>query len=230
VLVTSTARVAALVAAGQMAAASGPAVVLMKGVMRAMLMKKLRLAAGTVVVLAALGMVGFAHQAAGLMGAAQAAPPEKPVNELEALRKENELLKLNLQIVLEKVRTQEGELQTARKDLAARDANISGLQLSTIVNRNPLAPDLRFSTLQPFNMNTSGLWLQPYLGPNTMIYQGLSAAPTLTLPSPKDPVSDATKEAESAVKALREAKDKEGRQRAAEALEKAMKKLKEGLK
>jgi hypothetical protein len=42
--------------------------------------------------------------------------------------------------------------------------------------------------------------------------------------------SDPVKEAEAAVKALREAKDKEGQRRAAEALEKAMKKLREQLK
>jgi hypothetical protein len=46
------------------------------------------------------------------------------------------------------------------------------------------------------------------------------------LASPGDAVADA----ESAVKALREAKDKEGQRRAAEALEKAMKKLREQLK
>src|SRR6185295_9024154 len=52
-------------------------------------------------------------------GAAQAAPPDKPKNELEALRRENELLKLNLEVVLEKVRAQEAELQSVRKQLAA---------------------------------------------------------------------------------------------------------------
>jgi hypothetical protein len=41
--------------------------------------------------------------------------------------------------------------------------------------------------------------------------------------------SDPVKEAEAAVKALREAKDKEGQRKAAEALDKAMKKLREQL-
>jgi hypothetical protein len=49
-------------------------------------------------------------------------------------------------------------------------------------------------------------------------------------PLNRNTVSDATKEAEAAVKALREAKDKEGQRKAAEALDKAMKKLREGLK
>ena len=59
-----------------------------------------------------------------------AAPPDRPLNELEALRKENELLKLNLLVVLEKVRAQEAELHAVRKDLAAtkicRDFRLSG--------------------------------------------------------------------------------------------------------
>jgi hypothetical protein len=52
-----------------------------------------------------------------------------------------------------------------------------------------------------------------------------------TCPTPsQDPVADTATEAENAIKALREAKDKEGQQRAAEALDKAMKKLREQLK
>src|SRR5581483_7022591 len=120
-----TARAAALIAAGQLTAASAPAVLLMKGVMKAMLLKKLRLAIGTSVVLLALGLLGLAYQAAVTPGSAQGAPPEKPVNELDALRKENELLKLNLQIVLEKVRTQETELTNLKKTVATTNANVS---------------------------------------------------------------------------------------------------------
>jgi ribosomal protein L29 len=39
------------------------------------------------------------------------------------LRKENELLKLNLQVVLEQVRAQEAELQTLKKQVAAVKTN-----------------------------------------------------------------------------------------------------------
>jgi hypothetical protein len=46
----------------------------------------------------------------------------------------------------------------------------------------------------------------------------------------RDAIPDAAKEAESALKALREAPDKEGQRRAAEALDKALKKLREQLK
>src|SRR5262249_12917276 len=116
-LVMSTARVAALVAAGQVAG-STPAGPLMKGGMKTMLMKELRLAACVVMVLVGLGAGGGGYQAGAGAGVAQAAPPDKPVSELEALRKENELLKLNLQVVLEKVRAQEAEVRGLRKELA----------------------------------------------------------------------------------------------------------------
>jgi RNA polymerase sigma factor (sigma-70 family) len=111
-LVWSTARASALVAAGQ-AAASAPAVILMQGVLKTMFLTRLKVAVGAVVVVAALGAMGLAYQAGAGPAAAQAAP-QKPVNELEALRKENELLKLNLQVVLEKVRAQEAELTALR--------------------------------------------------------------------------------------------------------------------
>ena len=113
-LVNLTAKAAALVAAGNTAAVSTTAVLLMKGVMKAMLMKKLRLVAGAVLVAVALGAIGLGFQGGNGSGSVQAAPPDKPRNELEALRRENELLKLNLEVVLEKVRAQEAELRELR--------------------------------------------------------------------------------------------------------------------
>jgi RNA polymerase sigma factor (sigma-70 family) len=59
-LVNTTARAAA----GQLTAASAPAVLLMKGVIRAMLMKKLRLAALAALVTTALGAVGLSYRPA----------------------------------------------------------------------------------------------------------------------------------------------------------------------
>ena len=115
-LVNLTAKAAALVAAGNTAAVSTTAVLLMKGVMKTMLMKKLRLVAGAVLVAVALGAIGLGFQGGNGSGFAQAAPPDKPRTELEALRRENDLLKLNLEVVLAKVRAQEGEI----RDLKAR--------------------------------------------------------------------------------------------------------------
>src|SRR5262245_40132165 len=107
-LATSTVRAAL----GPMTVAT-PAVVLMKEVMKAMLLKKLSLTVGALVVLVALGTF-LGYQPGGGPGPVQAAPAEKPPSELEALRKENELLKLNLLVVLEKVRSQEAELREIR--------------------------------------------------------------------------------------------------------------------
>ena len=188
VLGMSTARAAALVAGGQMAVAT-PAVLLMKEVMKAMLMKKLRFAIGTMMVLVALGAVGLCYQAAGGFGSAQAAPPDKPRSELEALRRENELLKLNLEVVLEKVKAQETELRTLRGQAAS-------------AQRLLYTNDIR------------------------QAYDSLLASKAFGEAVASDPLKDA----ESALKALREAKDPEGKRRATEALEKALQKLKQQAK
>jgi hypothetical protein len=96
----------------------------MKGVLNAMFVKKLKLMVGAVVVMAALGVVGLAYREGTTSGTAQAAPPDKPLTELEILRKENESLKLNLQIVLEKVRS----LEAAVSDLRSRQPGATGGQ------------------------------------------------------------------------------------------------------
>jgi RNA polymerase sigma factor (sigma-70 family) len=206
-LVGSTAKVAVLMAAGQVGGVSTTAALLMKGVMKAMLLKKLRVVVGAVVVLVALGAVGVGYQAGG-PGSAQAAPPDKPQNELEALRKENELLRLNLQVVLEKVRAQENEIHGLRKEVAARDLKAKGLWAgkADIDLDNDGSLDLIVAN--------GGLWR---LNPDGNI---------IVQPLPQDDLAGAAKEAEAALKALREAKDKDGQRRATEALEKALNKLK----
>jgi RNA polymerase sigma factor (sigma-70 family) len=264
-LVMATAKAAVLVAAGQLAAGATPAALLMQGVMKAMLLKKLRLVVGAVMVLVAFGAVGVGYRAAGGFGAARAAEPDKPVNEVEALRKENELLKLNLQVVLEKVRAQEKEIAGLRKDLAGMTdaaANMQG-RLTKLYNPALITSDtinLQGPTAGTYFIRDlsgrQGAWTFPAYSANltttpnvyaTLEYQ-IHPWVGLFQPSPlpqtnlilnevyaeqavqQDAASDAVKDAECAVKALREAKDKEGQRRAAEALDKAMKKLREQLK
>src|SRR5262249_43313183 len=128
-LAASTVRAAALVAAGKAAAAGAPAVALMEGVLQTMLLKKLRLLAATLVVLASLGVGGLAYRASGQQAALAAQAPQeraKPRSELEALKHENELLKLNLEVVLEKVRAQEAELRSLRGGSRASDPTKAG--------------------------------------------------------------------------------------------------------
>jgi RNA polymerase sigma factor (sigma-70 family) len=195
-LVWSTARAASLVAAGQLAAASTPAALLTKGVLKAMFMAKLKATVATVAVVMALGASGLVCYC----GAGQAAPPAKPASELEELRKENELLKLNLRITLEKIRAQEAELVALKgqpnKDTAAVDLNLD----STVLTLDYVIPR-RVHLIDPQSL-------------------------TVTLATPADPVADA----EAALKALQAAKTPEEKRKAADALECALKKLKEQLK
>jgi hypothetical protein len=114
-LMRATVRAAVWAAAGHLAAVSGPVALLTRGVLRAMFLTKLKIAAGVVLLVAALGAGGLAYRPTGAGAAPVQKPaPGKPSSDLEALRRENELLKLNLEVVLEKVRAQEAELRTLR--------------------------------------------------------------------------------------------------------------------
>jgi predicted DNA-binding protein (UPF0251 family) len=106
-LVWSTAHAATLVAAGQFVGVSVSAVRLMKGAMKTMFLAKLRTVIGTSVVAVALGLGGLIYNAELVPGGAQAADEAKPKSELEMLRKENELLKMNLRVTLEKIIAQD---------------------------------------------------------------------------------------------------------------------------
>jgi RNA polymerase sigma factor (sigma-70 family) len=190
-LVVATARAAVWVAAGRLVAVSTPVAVLTKGVLRTMFLTKLKVVVGVVLVVAALGAGGLAYRPEG---AAAAPPPAraqgKPQSEVQALRRENELLKLNLEVVLEKVRAQEAELRTLRGQAkaAATDEAVARLVSLAKVQRVALVLDAFRAT--------------PDLG----------------------------QQAETALKALRAAKDNEARGRAVEALDRALRDLREQLR
>ncbi len=112
-LVSSTVKTVLLLAAGQLAA-DMPAAVLMKGVLKTMFVTKLKLAISVVMVVTVLGASGLVYRAAGQPAPAEKRADTKPRTELEKLRRENELLKLNLEVVLEKVRAQETELRALK--------------------------------------------------------------------------------------------------------------------
>jgi RNA polymerase sigma factor (sigma-70 family) len=132
-MVSKTAKAAALVAVGRWAMISASVAVLTKGALKAMFMAKLKVVGGVLVFTAlTIGLLGAVYSPAG----AQNSPPAgKPANELEALRKENELLKLNLQIVLEKCRTQQAELRAfkERPQAAMVDLDVDSLIQGTKV-------------------------------------------------------------------------------------------------
>src|SRR5262249_8537808 len=120
-LVLETVRAATLVAAGQLATVTTPAALLTKGVLKTMLMTKLKFAVGMLLMIAVLGATGVAYRVGAQAPPTDSPRVEKPRSELEALRRENELLKLNLEVVLEKVRSQEAELRALRGPRGAAD-------------------------------------------------------------------------------------------------------------
>jgi RNA polymerase sigma factor (sigma-70 family) len=195
-LVVSTVRVGVRVAAGQAVAVTVP-VSLSKEVVKTMLVAKLKLAVGAVMVAAALGAGGVAYQVSGPR-TAQAAPEAKPPGELEALKKENELLKFNLQVVLEKARALESDVRALKEQVKTAKA-----PNNTVFNPAPYTVDaLTFPSQDLVNFSVT--------------YDTFSSAH-----------QGAVQQAEAALKALREAKGPEARRRAADALEQAVKKLKE---
>src|SRR5262249_50290916 len=142
------------------------AVALMKGVLQTMFFKKLKWAVVAVAVVAGLGVGGVAYQGGNSTARAQA--PPRPVSELEKLRRENELLKLNLEVVLEKVRAQDSELRAMKAQAQAPGVVWKYVDVPVVVK--------------------SASWKDWRAEPKTT-----------------DPLT----EVESALKALREAKDKE---------------------
>jgi RNA polymerase sigma factor (sigma-70 family) len=192
-LVASTTKAALLVAAGQTAVAATPAAVLMKEVLKTMFLAKLKTVVATAFILVALGVGGLVYRASGEPAGG------KPLSEIEALRKENELLKLNLQVVLEKVRAQESELQDLKKQ-------VHGAKLSS-ADEERYRSSLRLSEVQ-------------FDGPNhEMHWNVISQNKELN----RDPVQVI----EAALKALQNSADKDAPKHAAEALEKALKLLKQ---
>jgi RNA polymerase sigma factor (sigma-70 family) len=113
--VQATARAATLLSAGQ--AVATPAALLMEEVLRAMLMTKLKVYVAMALLIVLLGG-GLAYQAAGQ------APPSgaRPLTDLEVLRREVDILKLQMEVMQAKVRAQEAELQTLRAQVKAPPA------------------------------------------------------------------------------------------------------------
>jgi RNA polymerase sigma factor (sigma-70 family) len=230
-LVWSTARAAALVAAGQLTAAPGPAVLLMREVIQTMFLTKLKLAAGVAVVVAALAAGGLAFQAVGQDRLPQ--QPEKrsdaggrPLTEVELLRREVDILKLQMEVVQAELRSLKGKAGAgARPSWGTRPDNIP--------QPTPLwkpAGDVRPKVGQggpPPQDVGPGKGPEPagadQLAPSSPEKYGPGRPSLSNLRSAPDPLQ----EAEAALKKLRQQPDD---QQAVDALEKALKRLKERAK
>jgi RNA polymerase sigma factor (sigma-70 family) len=214
-LLASTAKTAVLVAAGEGTAVSASISILMKGVHKAMFIAKLKLALGAVMIVTALGASGLVYRAAGQSAPAEKRGDSKPRSELEALRRENELLKLNLEVVLEKVRAQEAELRALRGDGSSNRKTEGGREADVKKAAEAARSDLL-------------MWQERAAWSQRMARRGY--------------VTDAQAEAdqarlESARRALRtaeiqlrEARDTDAQRRALDTLEKALKELRGHLK
>jgi RNA polymerase sigma factor (sigma-70 family) len=116
--VHATARAATLLSAGEAVAVATPAALLMKEVLRAMLMTKLRIYVATALLAVLLGAGGLAYRAAGQAPRSGA----RPLTDVEVLRREVEILKLQMEVMQAKVRTQEAELRRLREQVKAPPA------------------------------------------------------------------------------------------------------------
>jgi len=224
-LAQTTARAAAIVAAGQVAGVSAPAIVLMKGVIKAMLLKKLRLTIGLVMAAVAVGAVGFACRPGDAWGqqpnAAAQGTAAKPPSDLEGLRKENELLKFNLQVVLEKANNQEKELKQLRSQASLGNNTFNSNALATVLSNDNLSTDALIGKVE-YNVP---------LIVHSIKTGGVAGITNQSTDQPMGPVpAVATDQVDAAVKALREAKDKEAQRKAAEDLAKALQKIQQQIK
>jgi hypothetical protein len=104
-LAVTTAHKAVLVATGELSAITNSVIVLMKAGVSAMFIAKLKTTVATILILAAVATGGLVYSGGGEC---------KPRSEVEALRDENELLKINLRITLEKIRALENEIASLK--------------------------------------------------------------------------------------------------------------------
>jgi RNA polymerase sigma factor (sigma-70 family) len=212
-LVSETVRVATR----QLAAVAPPVALLMKGVLQTMLMTKIKFVLGMLLTVAVLAGTGLAYRAGAQVQPTDKPRVEKPRSELEALRRENELLKLNLEVVLEKVKTQEAELRALRGvEERSKSAELEKrARVSEALKRVKEAKETQAKTLESLRRAQEAATERARLN---RLKAGEEA---------KKRASDAAvKRLEGTLKALRTAPKFEGQQQAVEALEQALRQLK----
>jgi RNA polymerase sigma factor (sigma-70 family) len=230
-LVSSTVHAAAAVAAGSAAVAVTPAAALMNEVNKAMLISKLKVYVAMAVVAVAVGAGGLAYRAAGQDTAADKKGGPRPLSEIELLRKEMEILKLQVEVLQERVRAQGAELRALQGRAAPQRAEVPGLAPDVNALGGALAGVPLGNATIPLPQVAAGVPLVAPLPANRAAPVNLApAAGTAVAPNPAAirPAQrniDPEQEIEEAYEAFRKAPAGRAKQRAAEALEKALKKM-----
>jgi RNA polymerase sigma factor (sigma-70 family) len=209
-LAISTAR-AAVLAAGQMLTAGAvPARVaaLTEGIIKTMLLTRLKSFVAVVfVVIASAAAIGLAHGTSAAK-AGPAGDQQRPsVDDLEALRLEVEALRLEVGALRKGIHATQERVKTLEAEVHAGRRNDGGEALPKGAHQVPAAgPEA--NALHSLASQELAAWTK----------YAFRAQPA------DDPLADA----EAALKAIRAARDRESHQRATDALEKALKWLKEG--
>jgi hypothetical protein len=234
-LAVTTVKAAALVAAGRTAGVVTPAAVLMNEVLRAMLMTKLRVYGAAALVAVVLGAGGLAFRASGQdrlppRGERRPDAGDRPLTEVELLRREVDILKLQMEVVQAELRSLKGKAGAGAKPAY-------GVPADNVPSYPPYAKPAPDAAPNPNPFGGAGSKPPPTYAPDKVAAPVREADPALApvvnekfgtrevnrLPSARDPLQ----EAEAALKAIREARDPDEQRRAADVLERALQRMRE---
>jgi RNA polymerase sigma factor (sigma-70 family) len=253
VLVRATVQAVMVVAAGQAAAVATPAVALMNEVLKAMLMTKARVTTALALAVALLGGGALVYQAAGQDRPVETRAAARPLTEVEILQREVAVLKLQMEILQEKVRTQGEEMRSLRGRVGGtpggkgpgtpgmggtgQPGSTSPVPVTTPSGFPPATSEVPV-TLPDSPVPAGSIGVPPARTAPVPASAGLPTDGSVTQPNAflppgavtgpptrPSPVPDVVQEVEAALKALRQASDDTARQRAMDRLEKAMSKL-----
>jgi RNA polymerase sigma factor (sigma-70 family) len=232
-LLCSTVQAAVLIAAGP-TAVSSPAIALMKEVSKAMLLTKLKITVAGLMVVGLLGVSGLVYRAAGQTSPTEGREVGKPRTEIESLRREVELLRFNLEVVLEKCRAQEDELRKLRGQATVRKSADEKAALEQAELARALRGRLEKERYAAqFALADAQLQKEALEKEHKARLEKERFAAEKALAELKHQMAakagapDPLQEIEAALKAIRGAPNNEARERAEKALEQAVKKLRQ---
>jgi RNA polymerase sigma factor (sigma-70 family) len=239
-VVNATAKAAVLVVAGKSAAVATPAALLMNEVLGAMLMSKLKTYMAVALVAVALGIGGLAYRAAG-QGTGR--PEARPLTDVEVLQREMAILKAQVELLQDQARRQQADLRALQGRAGGAGAmSGSGMAMggagakpgpggtgtgATMGRGGFGTPGAKPAddAKRMIGMMGGGGYLRPLPG-GTGPAAGRVDEPTTgnnRLPTGEAP--DPVRQAEEALRQLRRAPDAAARERAADALERAVRRL-----